>query len=175
MWLKLYFFWAVCWFRLSMWLFFPTLLCYTEVSGALVFYQPHKLCSRMVFSRVGCTAQAPFSGTHTSVSFPFSQLSFLFPIRPYLARGRIIQLFSQFSKSVVHTPPKLLKVKSQEFASGSIVLFLPSSSLCVEHSSCCWNGEAVTGKQGILRMKTSSATIVKHYPLPIIPETSIVQ
>lgn len=56
----------------------------------------------------------PLSGEHELVShmFSFPWLSFLLPFRPYLVRGWIKQLCSQSSKSVVHTPPELLKAKN---------------------------------------------------------------
>lgn len=123
--------------------------------GIMMFYLLHKLYSGMGFSRVGDSAQAPFSGTLAGILFPFPQLSFLLPIRPYLVREEVVQLFSLSSKTVVYTPPEYLKVKSQECDSGSTVLFLPGGNLGMKYSHYCRNGGVITEKQEILEIKTA--------------------
>ena len=111
-------------------------------------------------------APRPLSQEHSPVSylFPFPQLSFLLPIRPHLVREEVVQLISLSSKTVVYTPPEYLKVKSQEFDSGSTVLFLPGGNLGMKHSHYCWSGGVITEKQEILEIKTALVTLPKHYP-----------
>lgn len=80
---------------------------------------------------------------HAPVShlFSFPRLSFLLLIKPNFVRWWITQLFSQSPKSVVHVPHERLKVKSQEFDSGStVLLLLPWGSLSTEPPACCGNG-----------------------------------